>query len=95
MAGLVHWHCIASGRVQGVNYRARVADSARRHDLVGRVANRTDGTVFIDVQGPAAVVEAFLRDVTGPLGPSHARAVQRVADLPVAEGMIGFEIVRE
>ncbi len=62
MSSLVHWHCVASGRVQGVFYRARVAEAAVRHGVVGSVANRSDGTVFIDVQGDLAAVEAFLRE---------------------------------
>ncbi len=90
----VHWHCIAGGRVQGVNYRARVAEAAHRHSVVGTVANRPDGTVFIDVQGPLDAVEAFLRDVSGPRGVSHAYAVERVAEVAVSPDLVGFEIVR-
>ena len=90
----MHWHCLAFGRVQGVNYRARVLEAAERHGLAGRVANQSDGTVFIDVQGPLEVVEAFLRDVSGPRGLSHALVVQRVAELPVHPDLFGFEIVR-
>ena len=92
---LVHWHCIAQGRVQGVNYRARVAEAAHRHGVAGSVANRSDGTVFIDVQGELAAVEAFLRDVSGPRGASHPHAVDRVADLPVSPNLHAFEILRE
>jgi len=95
VSALVHWHCVASGRVQGVNYRARVAEAAYRHGVVGSVANRVDDTVFIDVQGELAAVEAFIRDVSGPRGVSHARAVQRVAELPVSPDLLGFEIVRD
>jgi acylphosphatase len=91
---LVHWHCVARGRVQGVNYRARVAEAAHPHSLVGTVANRPDGTVFIDVQGPVAAVEAFLRDVSGPRGMSHAHAVERVAEVAVSPDRVGFEILR-
>lgn len=91
----VHWHCIASGRVQGVYYRARVAEAARHHGVVGSVENRPDGTVFIDVQGASRAVEAFLRDVSGPRGLSHARLVQRVAEVPVSAELVRFEIERE
>lgn len=90
----MHWQCIASGRVQGVNYRARVAESADRHGVVGSVANLADGTVRIDVQGDRAQVEQFLRDVSGPHGLSHAHLVRRVADLPVSTELRGFEIRR-
>lgn len=94
MSSLVHWHCVARGRVQGVNYRARVAEAARRHGVVGTVANRPDGTVFIDVQGSVAAVEAFLRDVSGPRGVSHAYAVERVAEVSVSPDLVGFDILR-
>jgi len=95
VSSVVHWHCNARGRVQGVNYRARVAESAHRHGVVGSVANRADGTVFIDVQGTLDAVEAFLRDVSGPRGASHARALERVAEVAIAPDLVGFEIVRE
>jgi acylphosphatase len=91
---LVHWHCIARGRVQGVNYRARVAEAAHRHGVVGSVTNRDDGTVFIDVQGSVEAVEAFLRDVSGPRGVSHAHAVERVAEVAISPDLLGFEILR-
>jgi acylphosphatase len=91
---LVHWHCIARGPVQGVNYRARVAEGAHRHGVVGTVANRSDGTVFIDVQGQVNAVEAFLRDVSGPRGVSHAHAVERVAEVAISSELVGFDILR-
>jgi acylphosphatase len=94
VAPLVHWHCGARGRVQGVNYRARVAEAAHRHGVVGSVANGPDGTVFIDVQGAIEAVEAFLRDVSGPRGVSHAHAVDRVAEVAISSELSGFEILR-
>ena len=90
----MHWHCVAVGRVQGVNYRARVAEAARRAGLAGSVNNLPDGTVSIDVQGPRGTVEAFLRDVSGPRGLSDAKRVRRVAELVVVPGLSGFEVVR-
>jgi acylphosphatase len=92
---LVHWRCIAHGRVQGVNYRARVVEAAERQGVVGSVSNRADGTVFIEVQGTAEAVETFLRDVSGPRGVSHARSVERVAEIAVSPELFGFEIVRD
>jgi len=86
---------VAHGRIQGVFYRARVAEAAHRHGVVGSVANRSDGTVFIDVQGDLMAVEAFLRDVSGPRGASHARAVERVAELPASPDLTGFEILHD
>jgi acylphosphatase len=77
---VVHRHCIAHGRVQGVNYRQRIAGSARRHGVVGTPAKRADASVFIDPQGELAAVQAFLRDVRDPRGTSHEHAVERVAE---------------
>ena len=94
MTSPVHWHCIARGRVQGVNYRARVAVAAGRHGVVGTVANRPDGTVFIDVQGEREAVEAFLHDVRGPRGLSHAHEVERVAEVAFSPDLHEFHIVR-
>jgi acylphosphatase len=94
LASLVRWHCVSRGRVQGVNYRARVAEAAHRYGVVGTVANRPDGTVFIDVQGPVEAVEAFLRDVSGPRGVSPAHTVERVAGAAVSPDLVEFEIRR-
>ena len=79
----------------GVNYRVRVAEAAHRHGVAGSVANRADGTVFIDVQGEVRAVESFLRDVSGPRGMSHAHHVQRIAEVPVVPGLLDFEVLRE
>jgi acylphosphatase len=63
--------------------------------VTGRVANRSDGSVFIDVQGDSAAVESFLRDISGPRGLSDARIVQRVAEAPISPDLVAFEISRE
>jgi acylphosphatase len=68
--------------------------AAHHHGVVGTVANRPDGTVFIDVQGPVGAVESFLRDVSGPRGASHAHTVERIAELAVSPDLVGFEIRR-
>jgi len=95
VTSLVHWQCVAHGRVQGVNYRVRVAEAAYRHGVFGSVANRADGTVFIDVQGDRSATEAFLRDISGPRGASSPHKVERVAELSVSPDLVGFEIVHE
>jgi acylphosphatase len=78
-----------------VFYRARVLEAAQRYALVGWVANRPDGTVFIDVQGPLETVQSFLRDVSGSRGLSDARSVRRIAELPIASDMSTFGIRHE
>jgi acylphosphatase len=79
--------------VQGVNYRTRVAESARRRGIVGTVENRPDGTVLIDAQGPAATIEEFLCDIRGARGLSRADSVERVTDLPIDPKVLSFDIV--
>ena len=95
MGQIVHWKCLAVGRVQGVFYRARVREAARRHGLAGSVENLSDGTVSIDVQGPLEMVERFVQEVVGPRGLSDARSVRRVAELPISPDMNAFEIRRD
>jgi acylphosphatase len=51
---------IVSGRVQGVSYRASTAAEARRLGLAGWVRNRPDGSVELEVEGPADRVAALL-----------------------------------
>lgn len=80
------------GRVQGVNYRARVLEAAMRRGLVGRVENRPDGTVFIEAQGPADVLAEFLEDVSGPRGLSDAREVRRLREVPLSAELFDFEV---
>jgi acylphosphatase len=70
-------------------------ESAQQHGVVGTVSYRADGTVFIDVQGPLASVQAFIRDVSGPRGVSHAHAVERLAEVPVSADLAEFAILRE
>jgi acylphosphatase len=90
-----HWQYRAAGRVQGVNYRARVAESARRHGVVGWVENLPDGTVLIDAQGEPDSLAAFGRDIAGARGISHAHEVRPITRLPVDSGLVSFEIRRE
>lgn len=93
MDPVVRWRCVARGRVQGVNYRARVAGAAARLGVTGTVENLPDGTVSIDAQAPASVLDRFLREIRGPLGRSDAESVEPVERLPVTGGRPGFEIV--
>ncbi len=69
----------ASGRVQGVFFRATTQEEAERLGLSGWVRNLRDGRVEAEFQGPAEAVEqmlAFMRQ-----GPGYAQ----VSDLEVEE----------
>ena len=55
------------GEVQGVGYRFFAQRAAARHQIVGYVRNRPDGTVEAFAEGPESRVEAFKQDLaTGP-----------------------------
>ncbi len=87
------WRLIATGRVQGVGYRARVVETADRLGIVGWVSNRPDGTVEIEAEGDPRRLEHFRERISGPRGASHAHTVTRVAELPLDPGSRDFHIV--
>ena len=79
------------GRVQGVGYRAFVADQAEMLGLSGWVRNRRDGTVEAVVAGEAATVEDFIaRCGEGP----RAAIVSGVASEPYEDPLPnGFKVL--
>ena len=55
------------GEVQGVGYRFFAQRAAARHQVLGHVRNRPDGSVEVVAEGSASAVEEFKKDlVTGP-----------------------------
>lgn len=79
------------GVVQGVGFRPFVHALARRLDLAGFVGNDGAG-VFVEVEGDAAAVEAFVRLVRDEAPP--LAVVDSVASAPVEpRGEAGFGIV--
>ena len=79
----------ASGRVQGVFFRASVRNEARRLGVTGWVRNAPDGSVQAEVQGDAdtvASLAAFCRQ-----GPGSARVdALSVEDIAPVEAESGF-----
>jgi len=70
-------HVVVFGRVQGVGYRAFVAEEAERRGLAGWVRNRRDGTVEAVLSGPAERVADLIAACRR--GPPAAR-VERIAE---------------
>src|SRR5947207_15003923 len=70
MSGAIR-HVVIRGRVQGVGYRAWVADEADAESLGGWVRNCRDGSVEALFAGPADIVEAMIASCRR--GPSMAR----------------------
>lgn len=80
------------GVVQGVGFRPHVAVVASRHPVTGFCGN-DDQQVFIEAQGAAAELDAFLDDLLATL-PPLARVIGRSSrELPVLAGETGFAIV--
>ena len=81
------------GVVQGVSFRWYTRQEADRLGLTGWVRNAPDGTVRLEVQGPAAGVEALLDWARH--GPPAARvAALDVEDRPLAGDEPDFTIRR-
>jgi acylphosphatase len=71
-------HCLVSGRVQGVAFRAFVREQARRLGLTGWVRNLADGRVEVLAQGPQAALDELAACLArGPL-PARMGAVDTV-----------------
>jgi acylphosphatase len=83
-------HYIVSGRVQGVGFRAFVADAARAEGLAGWVRNLPDGRVAVHAEGDA---EALTRlEWRLWQGPAMARVDDVVREEVVPGGTTGFRV---
>jgi acylphosphatase len=94
MPEVERWRLLATGMVQGVGYRARVADAARARHLVGTVENDPEdpGQVHIVVQGRPAVLEMFRQAISFPRGLSRPDEVIIVETLPPDPGLKDFRL---
>lgn len=66
-----HLEMKISGMVQGVWFRASARDKAVELGLTGFARNETDGSVFIEAEGPAETLQDFLKWAQN--GPERAR----------------------
>lgn len=75
------------GRVQGVGYRAWLAEEAERLGLGGWVRNRRDGSVEALVSGPAEAVDRLVELAGRGPRPAAVESIDRtVLDDPSGEG---------
>jgi acylphosphatase len=77
-----HLNITVRGRVQGVWYRASTEARAGELGLKGFVQNQPDGSVYLEAEGPEAVLSEFLNWCRK--GPVFARVDEvRVEEGPV------------
>jgi acylphosphatase len=89
----LHVHLVIAGRVQGVAFRACLADEARGLGVSGWVRNLPDGRVEAEAEGPKAGVEALVAWCRhGP--PSAAVESVQVDRSPFRGDLQGFQIRR-
>lgn len=60
MTLMTHTRITYTGRVQGVGFRWTCERLARGFAVAGFVQNRPDGSVLLELEGPAEEVEALL-----------------------------------
>lgn len=82
---------IVTGRVQGVWFRARTQDEARRLGVTGFVRNLADGTVEIVAQGEDGSVVALMGWAKQGPPMANVSAVQ-VTEVPGEEEFAEFEV---
>ena len=83
-------HFTVSGRVQGVGFRAHVADAARAEGLDGWVRNLPDGNVEVQAEGDAEALSRFEWRLWQ--GPPLSRVDDVASEDVVPAGTRGFRI---
>jgi acylphosphatase len=86
----VRRRAVVTGRVQGVWYRAFVADAARAHGVAGFATNERDGSVLIELEGPASAVDAVLARCR--TGPPRAHVAHLAVEPLEPTGATGFSV---
>ncbi len=80
------------GKVQGVWYRASTCNKARELGLCGIVRNESDGSVYIEAEGPEAILDQLLDWCRQ--GPPHARVDRIEVVEMIPKNYTAFEVRR-
>lgn len=83
-------HCLISGRVQGVCYRAYAQREARRLGVTGWVRNLADGRVEVAASGPPAALEEFRQLLHR--GPPQAVVSEVITNTAQDDGWTEFSV---
>jgi acylphosphatase len=86
----IHVHAVVKGIVQGVGFRYYTQAKAQQLGVNGTVANRYDGTVECELEGPAYAVNAMVEWLHD--GPSSATVTGLHTNEREVQGLRGFEI---
>jgi acylphosphatase len=85
-------HLIVSGLVQGVGFRMFVHREASARSLSGWTRNLPDGTVEVEAQGSAGLVDELLRQAR--IGPSRSGVTSiKVREIEVDASETEFRIL--
>lgn len=87
-----HYKLRIIGKVQGVWYRASSREKAVELGLSGFVRNEPDGSVYAEVEGPAAAVDRFVDWAQN--GPPRAKVEQVTVREDPPVGYEAFEVRR-
>jgi acylphosphatase len=88
--GLVRLRVKVHGHVQGVFFRDSAREQAESCGVAGWVANRSDGTVELVVEGSADAVERMMEFLKS--GPPRADVEDLEVSQEEPEGLTGFEV---
>ena len=81
----------AEGRVQGVGFRFFVQSNAKAMGVTGWVKNMSDGSVTMELQGDAQVIERLMSKIQR--GNDWIRVTKfEIGDVPVVKGENKFAI---
>ncbi|MBO4779067.1 MAG: acylphosphatase [Selenomonadaceae bacterium] len=81
----------AEGRVQGVGFRFFVQSNAKAMGITGWVKNMSDGSVTMELQGEAEIVERLMAKIRRGNDWIQVKNYE-VSDLPIVEGENTFAI---
>ena len=81
----------AVGRVQGVGFRFFVQSNAQSLGITGWVKNMSDGSVTMELQGTAPIIEQLIEKIKMGRGRIKVTSFE-ISDLPVVEGEDKFAI---
>jgi acylphosphatase len=86
-----HFNIQISGKVQGVGFRYFVRNEAEYFKIKGFVKNETDGSVYIEAEASAEMLEVFVQKCK--TGAPHSRIDKFVISESVPVNFKMFEIL--